>query len=473
MVFFADKLEQYGERTAFLQDDGKKITYGEIARFADEVKPYMVPRAVAFILCRNTIGAMIAYLSLLRNRVVPILLDAEIDRDFLDNLLQIYKPKYLCTPADKTDEFGAYDVLYELDNYVLLENKGVEIYPVYEELAVMLTTSGSTGSPKFVRQSFQNIQSNTEAICEYLELTERERPITTLPMNYTYGLSVIQSHINVGATILLTELPVIRKEFWDFAKREQVTSLVGVAYTYEMYKKAKLMTMEIPSLKTMTQAGGKLPYNRHKEFAEFAEKAGIKFVVMYGQTEATARMSYLPSEKSLEKCGSIGIPIPGGKFNLLDDEGNLITETDKDGELVYVGDNVTLGYAEKAEDLRKGDERGGELKTGDIARRDPDGYYYITGRKKRFVKIFGSRVNLDEVEQMIRNRFARMECACVGDDTKLVLYIDAEDMVKECESYLVNTTHISRTAIKVVYIPEIPKNESGKTLYKNLESIQM
>ncbi|MCM1568106.1 MAG: AMP-binding protein [Roseburia sp.] len=470
MDFFVDRLRDFDENIALLQDNGKSVSYKELAQYGEKVAPFVTTHSVAIILCKNTLGSVISYVSLLKNRVVPILLDAMIDRNLLDNLMHIYQPRYLCIPAENRDEFPLYTKVLEWEDYLLLENKDAEVYPVYEELAVLLTTSGSTGSPKFVRQSYRNIQANTDSICEYLELDENERAITTLPMNYTYGLSVLQSHMNVGATILLTDLPVVRKEFWDFAKREKVTSLVGVAYTYEMYLRAKLMTMDLPSLKTMTQAGGKLPYNRHKEFSEFAQRAGIRFVVMYGQTEATARMSYLPYDKSIEKCGSIGIPIPGGQFELRDDDGNLITDVDVDGELVYRGDNVTLGYAECAADLAKGDERHGVLKTGDIAKRDADGYYYITGRKKRFVKIYGSRVNLDEVEQLIRNQFPQIECACVGNDTKLILYINAENDVEECERYLAKTTHINLAAIKVMYIDEIPKNESGKILYKNLET---
>ena len=227
--------------------------------------------------------------------------------------------------------------------------------------------------------------------------------------------------------------------------------------------------MELPSLKTMTQAGGKLTPELHREFAEFAQKTGKKFVVMYGQTEATARMGYLPPEKALEKCGSMGIAIPGGKFSLIDSDGIEILEKDTVGELVYEGPNVTLGYAEKREDLSLGDDRKGKLFTGDMAKRDDDGYYYIVGRKKRFLKIFGKRINLDEIERLIKEKFRTIDCASGGVDDKLFLFINNETDLDMVRMYIAEKTRLNSSAIKALYLKEIPKTNAGKVLYAKLE----
>ena len=253
---------------------------------------------------------------------------------------------------------------------------------MYEELGLLLTTSGSTGSPKLVRQSYTNIQENAKSIAEYLKIDETERPITTLPMNYTYGLSIINSHILKGAAILVTQHTLMEREFWKFFRESEATSFGGVPYTYEILKKLRFFNMELPSLRYMTQAGGKLSPQLHKEFAEYAESHQKQFIVMYGQCEATARMAYLPAEKALEKYGSMGIAIPGGRLELIDVNGKFIEKPDEVGELVYYGPNVTLGYAQEAGDLKKADERNGRLETGDMAKRDNDGFYYIVGRKK-------------------------------------------------------------------------------------------
>ena len=219
----------------------------------------------------------------------------------------------------------------------------------------------------------------------------------------SFGISILNSHLVSGATILLTDKSIAQKEFWNFIKQEKATSLSGVPYTFEMLKRLRFFRMDLPSIKTITQAGGKLRADLVKEYIDGAIATNKQFIVMYGQTEATARMSYLPWEVASEKYASIGVAIPGGVFELQDENLKVITCCDVDGELVYRGANVSMGYAETQSDLTKGDENNGILYTGDIARRDADGYYYITGRMKRFVKVFGNRVNLDAIEQILKS----------------------------------------------------------------------
>jgi long-chain acyl-CoA synthetase len=304
---------------------------------------------------------------------------------------------------------------------------------------------------------------------EYLKLGPDERPITTLPMNYTYGLSILNTHLDVGATILLTDKGVAQKEFWGFFKEKQATSFGGVPYTYEMLDRMRFLRMDLPSLRTMTQAGGKLLPDLHRKFAEWCLKTDRQFIVMYGQCEATARMAYLPWEKSLEKIGAMGVAIPGGAFELIDTAGNVITEPNVTGELRYCGDNVTLGYAGSAADLAKGDERHGILETGDMAQADTDGYFTIVGRKKRFLKMFGNRVNLDEIEGLLKTRFPGVECACAGRDDHLTVFATEEAALSPMRAYLAEKTGLNQSGFFLRAIPEIPKNEAGKTLYRELE----
>ena len=251
-------------------------------------------------------------------------------------------------------------------------------------------------------------------------------------------------------------------------KQEKATSFGGVPYTYEMLKRVKFFKMDLPDLKTFTQAGGKLSPELHKEFAEYAMEHGKHFVVMYGQTEATARMAYLPYEMALKKYGSMGVAIPGGKFSLIDVDGNAIEEPEVVGELVYEGDNVTLGYAECGQDLIKGDERQGRLETGDMAKRDADGYYFIVGRKKRFLKLFGNRINLDEIDRMVKSAFENVDCASTGTDEMMNVYITDAAYVTQVEELIAERTHINNRAFTVKVIDQIPRNEAGKTLYKDL-----
>ena len=466
-------LEKHKKRIAVIDQNHNSFTYEELweeCRFFNEK---IKTRCLAFILADNSIGCLIGYVGMLLNKTVPVMIKGDIDTELLWALCEKYKPEYIWCNKESVEQYfrgkrESFPEIYEKYGYTLFHTPYRKSIGLFPDLALLLTTSGSTGSPKLVRQSYKNIEANTKSIIEYLHITESERAITTLPMNYTYGLSVINTHLMAGATILLTDKSIMQKEFWQFFKEQEATSIAGVPYTYEMLDKLRFFRMDLPSLKTMTQAGGKLSPELHEKFAKYAEESGKKFVVMYGQCEATARMGYLPPEKAVEKRGSMGIAIPGGKFRPVDEAGKEIATPYTTGELIYEGDNVTLGYAECAEDLVKGDERKGVLATGDMAQFDEDGHYYIVGRKKRFLKIYGNRVNLDEMDRLIKGRFG-IEAACAGVDDHLYIFITDGKYADQVRAFAADKTGLNPSAFKSIIIDEIPKNESWKTLYKELD----
>lgn len=459
--------EQFQGKTALIDEFENHITYDVLNSESFSIAERVGKRCLVFSLCRNEIGSVLGYVAFVNNGIVPVLLNSHLEDELLSNLLTMYEPSYLWVPIDQIKQFSEMEKVYESYNYVLLKTKYKREYLLYDELGLLLTTSGSTGSPKFVRQSYTNILDNATSIVKYLKLDETERPITTLPMNYTYGLSIINSHFLVGATLLMTDKGLMQKEFWSFFKEQGATSFGGVPYTYEMLDRLRFYRMKLPSLRTMTQAGGKILPELHEKFAKYAENQGKKFIVMYGQCEATARMGYLPPEKAVEKKGSMGIVIPGGKFHLIGADGQEITEPFSTGELVYEGKNVTLGYAEKGEDLSLGDERHGILETGDMAQFDEDGYFYIVGRKKRFLKIYGNRVNLDELDRLIKGQFD-IEVASSGVDDHLYIFLTDEKMSEPVREFVIGKTKLNPAAFKTILIDSIPKNDSGKILYKEL-----
>lgn len=459
---------KYKNNTAVIDSHEGFFSYNDLLVNSQTIKNKL-NKGLAFCFCKNSIGSLIGYLAFLEKGVVPVMLESDKDDALVKSLLQIYTPNYLWLPNDLISKY-AFDseVIYELFGYSLIYYNRSQL-EISSDLSLLLPTSGSTGSPKLVRLSRKNILSNAESIAEYLNITSDERPITSLPMYYSYGISVINSHLLKGATLLLTNYSVMQKEFWGFAKEYDVTSISGVPYTYEMLRRLRVFQMELPNLRTFTQAGGKLNANIAKEYIEKAHEHGKQFIVMYGQTEATARMSYLPFEKALEKYSSIGIAIPGGKFKLIDENCIEITDHDIDGELVYSGVNVSLGYAECLADLSKGDENNGLLYTGDIARRDNEGFYYITGRKKRFLKVYGNRVNLDGIEQILKS--LSIDCACVGVDDKITIFTNDIEKEHEIKSYLTLKTGLNSRAFSVKYIDPIPKNSSGKIQYAELSKL--
>lgn len=460
-MYFWETKEADRDRIFLLSENEGTVTYGQRDELCEKIQREIQKGNLAFILCKNTIGSVLSYFACLKNRTVPLLLDAKMDYNMIQSLIKQYSPDELFYPKEQENLWSGFGQkgMFDEFGYCIRHQKKEQPTKVYKDLALLLTTSGSTGSPKLVRQSYQNIQSNAASIAQYLHLDENERPITTLPMHYTYGLSIINSHALCGATILLTEHGLFEQEFWDFLKKERATSFGGVPYTYEMLKRLHFFEMDLPFLKTMTQAGGKLAKHLHQEFAQYAKETNKEFIVMYGQTEATARMSYLPAKDSLRKAGSIGIAIPGGKMEI------------EDGELVYYGENVTLGYAQKMEDLKKGDERGGKLKTGDMARVDEEGFFYIIGRKKRFLKILGNRVNLDEVEQILKAKYQECELACAGIDDHLFIYMEERNArdKEEIISFISEKTGLNPGVFEVFYIDHIPVSKSGKIRYKELE----
>ena len=356
--------DKFSGNTAVITESGDRVSYSALGKYCADLTRNIPHRCLVFNLCKNELGSLVGYVSFLNAGIVPLMLKSDLDVGLLRELFEKYKPDYIHAPADMAELFSDCECVYQNLGYVLLKTEFDRVYPLHDDLALLLTTSGSTGSPKLVRQSYRNIEANTKSIVEYLSLDESERTITTLPMNYTYGISIINTHLAAGASIVLTDKALMQKEFWQQLKDFEATNFGGVPYTFEMLNRLRFERMNLPALRCVTQAGGKLSPTLHEKFAKWTVDAGKKFIVMYGQTEATARMSYLPAEKSLEKCGSIGIAIPGGRFALLGENGAEIAEPETPGELVYYGDNVTMGYAECGEDLAKGDDRDGRLETG-------------------------------------------------------------------------------------------------------------
>ena len=461
------KFERCQNNVAVIDDQGTSLTYAALRHEGRILCEQADGRCLVFCLCQNTLGCFVGYTAFVNGGVVPAMLPADLDPALLRSLYEAYRPKYIWAPAAFELEDSC--CRHERFGYRLLQTPFAHETRLAPELALLLTTSGSTGSPKFVRQSYQNIRANTDSIVEYLCLTQRERPITTLPMNYTYGLSIINSHLDVGATILLTDKGVAQKEFWTFFRQQNATSFGGVPYTYEMLDRMRFTRMDLPSLTTMTQAGGKLLPELHLKYAQWCEKTGRQFIVMYGQCEATARMAYLPWDKSLAKIGAMGVAIPGGAFELIDTDGSVIQTPHVTGELRYRGENVTLGYAETGADLTRGDDFGGVLETGDMAQVDEDGYYFIVGRKKRFVKLFGNRVNLDEVERMLKSKYPTADVACAGRDDRLTIFATDAALLPAMRAYLADKTGLNPAGFVPIAVERIPQNEAGQTLYKELE----
>ncbi|WP_022765830.1 AMP-binding protein [Butyrivibrio sp. XPD2006] len=461
---FLDLNAKKTDKEAIIDSDGNVLTYGDIIAEAETFSSLTKPRSVIFVLCRNDVGGCLGFTNCLLSCNVPLLLNVGMDSALLENLIETYLPAYIWKPSEslKSGEVS----IFESYGYALIAT-GNEVYPIHDDLSLLLTTSGSTGSPKLVRHSYSNIEAQARNISAFFEIDETERPLLDLPIYYTMGLSVLYSHLFVGATVLVTDKNVLDSEYWTFLNDNQVTSITNIPYTYELLYKLRFLNREYPSIRIITQGGGKLKDEIYHAFAEYAQRTCKKFIPTYGQTEGTARMAYLPAEYSLTKTGCIGKAIPGGRLYLIDENGDKITEPDVMGEMVYEGPNVTLGYALSPEDLALGDERHGVLKTGDMVKMDSDGFFYIVGRKKRFLKLNGHRVGLDECEQIIKGAFD-VDCACTGTDKKLMCYVDEDSSIEEIRRHLSEVTGLNYMYFEVRCLDKIPRSSTGKILYSSL-----
>lgn len=465
MSLFA--FERYGTRTACIDEKGNQISYQELMQrkvgFVDKIPK----RSLEILIATNTIECIEIYTASLETEIVPVLLEQSVTSEQLQELLYRYQPQFLWIPIERsTLIIKGYTETVTYTQYKLYRRIGMDEPPVLNpDLALLLCTSGSTGNSKCVRISYENLRSNTEAITECLEITEADIAITALPMAYTYGLSVINTHLYKGAVLLLTDRKFTEPSFWRFFRTYHGTSFAGVPYTYEILKKLNFHKFELPSLRVLTQAGGKLGEEEQKYFGEYAHEKNLRFYIMYGQTEATARMSYLPPQQILDKPGSVGIPIPGGKL-LIETEDGKITDYGK-GEILYKGKNVTMGYAESHLDLRKGDENRGFLRTGDWGEIKDDGYLYIYGRNKDFVKICGYRINLNDIVDTLRKRFhTAFFCRVSGQHIVICGTENAELVKKELKHF-----ESIKKFLCYCRVDTIPRNESGKVIKGDREIV--
>ena len=439
MTGVIEHLAGFGERVAVITDS-ERLTYADLAhRVAATAAALGDRRRLVLLRTRNEIGSLVGYLGSLAGGHVVVPVPPDRDTGLLE-------ATYL--PDAEIGRGGAVKILGEPAGEAL-----------HGELAMLLSTSGSTGSPKLVRLSWANLLSNADAIAQYLQITGTDRAATTLPMSYCYGLSVINSHLLRGAGLILTDRSVVDGEFWELFTRHRGTSFAGVPYTFDLIERTGFEDMDLPHLRYVTQAGGHLEPERVARYARLGARRGWQFFVMYGATEATARMAYLPPELAKHHPGSIGRPIPGGSFAIEPLDGWTEQGT---GELVYHGPNVMLGYAELRADLAAG-RTVDELRTGDIARRNADGLYEVIGRSQRFVKLFGLRIDLQRVETVL-GEHGVMSCCTSDGDALLVAATDNHDPA-ELRRIAMAATGLPADAVVVVTLPELPVLVSGKPDY--------
>ncbi len=455
------------EKTALITDRNEKISYMMLDGLVDTLAESLKGGSLALLVMNNDIGPVIFYLTCLKVHIIPIILDKTASKTQIHQYIQKYEPEYifmLSCDGYEVSSVEGYDVIKRVYRHILLENRGKR-KKIYSDLAILLPTSGTTSVSKLVRISKTNLYDNTENICHTLQIEKTDVAVTSLPLAYCYGLSILNTHLFAHATILLTDKSILQKRFWEFTERYGATSFAGVPYTYELLKKNRHLERE-NSIKVYTQAGGKLSVEVQCSFFDYCIKENKKFFVMYGQTEATARISILQMEEAKNKMGSVGKPIRGGNVQI---EKNV--NTGKSGEIIYSGKNVMLGYCSCPEDLALGDINGGILYTGDIGYLDEDGYLYVTGRKCDFVKLYGRRICLKDITRMIDELYG-LETLVVYENNKIVILYEkkSEKKMLDVSRNLFLFLHISQTDIVYRVVNRFSRTYNGKICIRGEEN---
>jgi len=443
---------------------GVTVGYGELVRRVDKAAETL--RSVAghnlvFHFASQSIDAIVLYLACLDLGYPLCLLDPDVSEEHAKRQLAAYRPGLLLMPAGRTPPAG-YRFERTIGLYQLLcrEPSHAGTSPLQRDLALLLTTSGSTGDPKLVRLRLSNLLSNAASICQYLELSPEERAILSLPMHYSYGLSIVNSHLFAGGTVVLTDASFMHPRFWADFQRWRCTSFAGVPFMYETLHRLQFDPTRHPTLRTMTQAGGALRPDLISRFHATLQAAGARFYVMYGQTEATARISYVPPNELGAKIGSIGVAVPGGRLETRPLENSDLHE------IVYSGPNVMMGYATSYESLALDDELHGILHTGDLGRCDSDGFFFLDGRLKRFAKLFGRRINLADVEEELERAFP-LRAAVVEGHERLSVFLAGENRLdgEKIGRHLAGRLTVPPRNIAIEFLDALPMTASGKKDY--------
>ena len=442
--FFREDLK-HSDSYAVRSSDGLAKTYKEIFHEAELWSRIMETRSVVCVLCDNSFETVCFILEMLAAGQALWILDADTEKTLLDRLIDIYRPHYIWMRK----EAGGYQ----------LSCVSAQRYPIAQELALLLSTSGSTGSPKMVRISYEKIQDCCERIFYCYHIGNSEKTVVTLPLHHIFSLSIYIAHWYYGATVLVSNEPLGSRKFKDIYIRECVNSIIGVPFTFKMLRKTVFWDQKTLGQLHFAMSGGAKLLSEDQEW--LATNLSEKFWVGYGQTETTALIIGMNFDRTTDKLGSIGKALVGVEVSFTDEE-----------ELIIHSKSVCMGYAYGYEDLCKPDENHGTVYTGDLAYMDEDGYIFLKGRKANFINILGNRTSLDEMETLLQKKFPELSVACVGEDDRVSVFSEGQEISgweRSIKQYLLDVAHVPPAMVYCISMKELPRLGNGKTDYKELK----
>jgi acyl-CoA synthetase (AMP-forming)/AMP-acid ligase II len=402
----------------------------------------------------NNLFFLQAYLAIIKSGNVCIPTDPNMEPENFRYISGLTKPAILFATREVEKKLPVNDYrcvlpadMPEVISFNTADNQEKETFP--DDCAEIIFTSGSTGKPKGVMISHRNIIANTASIIEYLKLTEDDRMLVVLPFYYCYGLSLLHTHLRVGGSIVYNNSFIFLGTVINNLLTYRCTGFAGVPSHFQILVRMSdtFKKTRFPNLRYVTQAGGKLATVFIDEFRE--SFPDVKFYVMYGQTEATARLSYLPPELYERRKGSLGKGIPGVELRVVNKDGENVIPGET-GEVIAKGDNIMLGYYADAESTGKV-LKNGWLWTGDLGEVDEDGFIYLTARKNEIIKVRGKRISPKEIEAVILQVPEVVDCSIEGIEDKI-------------EGETLKATVVLKNGTKNILGPEFIKRHCSKYL---------
>lgn len=472
MYFWKNIIKKNRSKFIFFKDNKKYIkSFKEVLLDAKKIfKPLEIkPTDLIFLEGYNDISFFLNYLFFIQNENPVFLLDKNPKKTYLKNLIKKFKPSYcIIKNNDKIGPIGEKKkIIFKNDyNFSILKFNQNKI--TNKKLSFLIPTSGSTSQSKFVKLSKDNIDFITKQISKGLKISKNETVMTTLPPNYVYGLSVINCHLLVGTNIVINSFSPLEKKFWDILNKEKVRTISGVPYTYEILDKLKIYNSKLRYLKKFTQAGGELSEEIKLKFLDYCKVNKKKFFVMYGQTEASSRITILDFKNLENKIKSIGKPINKGVLYPVNEKKNRIKRPYVKGELVYEGKNIMMDYCKNLKELNN-ENTNQRLFTGDIGYFDKDNFFYISGRKNRIVKIFGIRINLSDLENdFLKNN---LKTCLTYKKKKIYIFIDNKRFEKKILDIISERINLNRNIFEIKILNKFPINDNGKINYFKLNKL--
>ncbi len=393
------------------------------------------------------------------------------DDHMLPQLLRAFRPDYVLQPDGcQGPPDDGFEPLWERGCPAIWRAPVRSVArPIHPELGLVLRTSGSLGLPKAVRLSYRNLLANAESIAHALCLGPGDRGVTSLPLDFSYGLSILTSHLAAGGGVVLTKHSPITERFWWEVGETRATCVGAVAVTYRLLRGTGWDPREYPALRLMLHSGGPIDPDTVRYYAELMQGSQCRFVRMYGQTEATARITCLDPELLESHPESVGSVIPCGELWI--DAGNGTRVPDGEtGEIVYRGPNVMMGYATSRDDLSEGDRTGGVVRTGDLGR-VRDGLLYVEGRRDRQAKLFGKRVDLGQIEAALSGEFATAAVEARTED-RLVIFAEGDlGEVHAARSRICERLGVPSGCMPIVALRSLPRTDRGKLNRRRLAEL--